>query len=86
MFLGNDYITDEIVVETADHARLAVRYSVNNHFNIDAMRKAGVERLFRFHFVSVLPSSMSPQRAGLHWLCMQDLGVARARSGGADGV
>ena len=48
MFLGNDYITDEIVVETADHARLAVRYSVNNHFDIEAMRKIGVDRLFRW--------------------------------------
>ena len=32
--LGPDCITDDIVVETSDHARLSVRYAVNNYFKV----------------------------------------------------
>eukprot|EP01132_Coremiostelium_polycephalum_P010146 gene10146-12446_t len=35
LFLGPDFMTDQITVETADHARLSLKLSYNWHFNID---------------------------------------------------
>ena len=35
LMLGPDFITDEIVVETSDHARLKILYAVNNHFEVN---------------------------------------------------
>ena len=43
LMLGPDFITDIIEVETSDHARLQIKLSFNNHFEvIDA---AGVKTL-----------------------------------------
>jgi major vault protein len=35
MFLGPDFMTDQVVVETSDHARLALKLSYNWHFEFD---------------------------------------------------
>lgn len=34
LMLGPDFITDIIVVETADHARLQIKMAFNNHFEV----------------------------------------------------
>ncbi|KAI6655628.1 Major vault protein alpha-like [Oopsacas minuta] len=46
LMLGPDYITDSIIVETSDHARLSIFYSVNNHFEYDRNNPEQVESLF----------------------------------------
>ena len=46
LMLGPDYITDSIIVETADHARLSIFYSVNNHFEFDRNNPEDVKSLF----------------------------------------
>ena len=46
LMLGPDYITDSITVETADHARLSIFYSVNNHFEFDRKNLEQVQSLF----------------------------------------
>ena len=46
LMLGPDYITDSIVVETADHARLSIFYSVNNHFEFSRENEKDVQLLF----------------------------------------
>jgi major vault protein len=35
LFLGPDFMTDQVVVETSDHARLSLKLSINWHFEID---------------------------------------------------
>jgi len=35
MFMGPDFMTDQVVVETSDHARLALKLSYNWHFEFD---------------------------------------------------
>jgi major vault protein len=35
LFLGPDFMTDQVVVETSDHARLALKLSYNWHFELD---------------------------------------------------
>ena len=34
LMLGPDFITDIIEVETSDHARLQIKLSFNNHFEV----------------------------------------------------
>ena len=34
LMLGPDFISDEFVVETSDHARLKVALAMNNHFTV----------------------------------------------------
>eukprot|EP00053_Salpingoeca_punica_P012941 m.116286 g.116286 ORF g.116286 m.116286 type:complete len:850 (-) comp16069_c0_seq1:242-2791(-) len=46
MMLGNDFITDQLTVETSDHARLVVLFSVNNHFEYDEKDEESLKRLF----------------------------------------
>ena len=46
LMLGPDYITDSIIVETADHARLSIFYSVNNYFEFDRDNEEQVQSLF----------------------------------------
>ncbi|XP_065921043.1 major vault protein-like [Dysidea avara] len=36
LMLGHDYISDHITVETSDHARLKVEYSMNNYFEYES--------------------------------------------------
>lgn len=47
LLLGPDYISDVIEVETSDHARLAVRYAVNNHFEVDPTDDEAAQKMFR---------------------------------------
>lgn len=42
LFLGPDFMTDLITVETADHARLSLKLSYNWHFEIPADKDSGV--------------------------------------------
>jgi hypothetical protein len=49
--LGPDYITDEIVVETSDHARLSVRYAVNDHFNVCSLEACHLSFCLLFQMV-----------------------------------
>ncbi len=35
LFLGPDFMTDQVVVETSDHARLSLKLSYNWHFEVD---------------------------------------------------
>eukprot|EP00048_Salpingoeca_helianthica_P015838 m.228868 g.228868 ORF g.228868 m.228868 type:complete len:835 (-) comp17618_c0_seq1:36-2540(-) len=46
LILGPDAITDKIQVETSDHARLMVLYSVKYHFEVDATSDAALNRMF----------------------------------------
>eukprot|EP00054_Salpingoeca_dolichothecata_P011292 m.62738 g.62738 ORF g.62738 m.62738 type:complete len:842 (+) comp19396_c0_seq1:163-2688(+) len=46
LLMGPDYITDEIQVETSDHARLSVRYAVNNHFEYEKGNEASLLKMF----------------------------------------
>jgi len=46
LFLGPDFMNDEVVVETADHARLALKMSYNWFFKIDKAVDKEAERLF----------------------------------------
>jgi len=34
LMLGPDFITDVLVVETSDHARLKIQLAFNNHFQV----------------------------------------------------
>ena len=43
MFMGPDFMTDQVVVETSDHARLALKLSYNWHFEFDP---ADPEKIF----------------------------------------
>ena len=49
IMLGPDFISDTIVVETSDHARLKVAISMNNVFRVCA-------KLYNHVFVCVLAS------------------------------
>ena len=45
LMLGPDFITDIIEVETSDHARLQIKLSFNNHFEvIDAAATAAAAK------------------------------------------
>ena len=47
LMLGPDFMTDEVVVETSDHARLCLRVSYNWQFHIpDRTDKAAVAKIF----------------------------------------
>ncbi|ESN94932.1 hypothetical protein HELRODRAFT_102919 [Helobdella robusta] len=46
LLLGPDFMTDVIVVETADHARLQLQLSYNWHFDPDARSEAEAAKLF----------------------------------------
>jgi len=46
LLLGPDFMTDLIVVETSDHARLQLQLAYNWHFEVDRSNKQDCERLF----------------------------------------
>ena len=46
LFLGPDFMNDEVVVETSDHARLALKMSYNWQFQVDITKPKEVEKLF----------------------------------------
>eukprot|EP00047_Mylnosiga_fluctuans_P004354 m.234036 g.234036 ORF g.234036 m.234036 type:complete len:863 (+) comp12604_c0_seq1:42-2630(+) len=46
LMLGPDFITDQIQVETSDHARLNIKYSVNYHFEFDPEDEASLNTMF----------------------------------------
>jgi len=46
MMLGPDFITDELEVETSDHARLRIRLSFNNHFEVDKTDPESAKKIF----------------------------------------
>lgn len=46
LFLGPDFMTDEISVETSDHARLLLKLSYNWFFDVDKNSKEDSERIF----------------------------------------
>jgi major vault protein len=46
LLLGPDFMTDVVVVETADHARLSLKLSYNWHFEIDRSNPAQTAKLF----------------------------------------
>jgi len=46
LLLGPDFMTDVVVVETADHARLSIKLSYNWHFEIDKANPVHTAKLF----------------------------------------
>jgi len=47
LFLGPDFMTDVVIVETSDHARLSLKLSYNWYFEIDKASKAQATKLFQ---------------------------------------
>eukprot|EP01114_Cavostelium_apophysatum_P021310 TRINITY_DN73_c0_g1_i1.p1 TRINITY_DN73_c0_g1~~TRINITY_DN73_c0_g1_i1.p1 ORF type:complete len:827 (-),score=291.69 TRINITY_DN73_c0_g1_i1:101-2581(-) len=47
LLLGPDFMTDIVVVETADHARLSLKLSYNWHFEVDKTKPAQAARIFQ---------------------------------------
>jgi len=47
LLLGPDFMTDVVVVETADHARLSLKLSYNWHFEVDKTNIASAAKIFQ---------------------------------------
>jgi major vault protein len=47
LLLGPDFMTDLVVVETSDHARLSLKVSYNWHFNVNRDKQADIDKLFQ---------------------------------------
>jgi len=47
MLLGPDFMTDVVIVETADHARLSLKLSYNWHFEVDRTSQTDAAKLFQ---------------------------------------
>lgn len=47
MLLGPDFMTDIVIVETADHARLSLKLSYNWHFEVDRNSQQDAAKLFQ---------------------------------------
>jgi len=47
LVLGPDFMTDVVIVETADHARLSLKLSYNWHFEVDRSSQADAAKLFQ---------------------------------------
>jgi len=47
LLLGPDFMTDIVIVETADHARLSLKLSYNWFFEIDKSKDADAEKIFQ---------------------------------------
>lgn len=45
--LGPDFMTDIVIVETADHARLSLKLSYNWHFEMDKTNVEDAGKLFQ---------------------------------------
>jgi major vault protein len=46
LLLGPDFMTDDVIVETADHARLSLKLSYNWFFDIDRKNEEDAKKLF----------------------------------------
>jgi major vault protein len=46
VLLGPDFMTDIVIVETADHARLSLKLSYNWHFEVDKTNEVEAEKIF----------------------------------------
>eukprot|EP01106_Pelomyxa_sp_JSP_P013249 TRINITY_DN38_c0_g1_i4.p2 TRINITY_DN38_c0_g1~~TRINITY_DN38_c0_g1_i4.p2 ORF type:complete len:350 (+),score=112.19 TRINITY_DN38_c0_g1_i4:359-1408(+) len=65
LFLGPDFMTDQITVETSDHARLALKLSYNWHFEVDATNQEAACRIFSTpDFVGDLCKALSARVRG----------------------
>jgi len=47
LFLGPDFMTDLVIVETSDHARLSLKLSYNWHFEVDKQEESDIKKLFQ---------------------------------------
>jgi len=47
LLLGPDFMTDIVIVETADHARLSLKLSYNWHFQVDRENAADASKIFQ---------------------------------------
>jgi major vault protein len=47
LLLGPDFMTDVVIVETADHARLSLKLSYNWHFEIDKKNPEDATKIFQ---------------------------------------
>jgi major vault protein len=47
MLLGPDFMTDIVIVETSDHARLSLKLSYNWHFEVDKSKEQDTSKLFQ---------------------------------------
>ncbi|KAH3757025.1 major vault protein [Pelomyxa schiedti] len=66
LFLGPDFMTDQITVETADHARLALKLSYNWHFEVDQSDQEAAGRIFSTpDFVGDLCKALSARVRGV---------------------
>jgi major vault protein len=66
LFLGPDFMTDRITVETADHARLSLKMSYNWHFDVSAEDPKGAEKIFSTpDFVGDLCKALGAQVRGV---------------------
>jgi major vault protein len=67
LFLGPDFMTDQITVETADHARLSLKLSYNWHFQVDHDKpQDSAERIFSTpDFVGDLCKALSARVRGI---------------------
>lgn len=47
LLMGPDFMTDVVIVETADHARLSLKLSYNWHFELDKSKQEEANRIFK---------------------------------------
>eukprot|EP00727_Mastigamoeba_balamuthi_P009005 m51a1_g4727 putative major vault protein (834) ;mRNA; r:336372-339489 len=65
LFLGPDFMTDQITVETSDHARLSLKLSYNWHFDVDPELAGDAEKIFSTpDFVGDLCKALSARVRG----------------------
>jgi len=65
LFLGPDFMTDQITVETADHARLSLKLSYNWHFEVSAKDQEAASHIFSTpDFVGDLCKALSSRVRG----------------------
>eukprot|EP01105_Mastigella_eilhardi_P013180 TRINITY_DN2997_c0_g1_i1.p1 TRINITY_DN2997_c0_g1~~TRINITY_DN2997_c0_g1_i1.p1 ORF type:complete len:858 (+),score=271.91 TRINITY_DN2997_c0_g1_i1:310-2574(+) len=66
LFLGPDFMTDQITVETADHARLSLKLSYNWHFSVNSKDQEAAQRIFSTpDFVGDLAKALSARVRGV---------------------
>lgn len=66
LFLGPDFMTDQIVVETSDHARLSLKLSYNWHFEVNPADQEAACRIFSTpDFVGDLCKALSARVRGV---------------------
>lgn len=66
LFLGPDFMTDQITVETSDHARLSLKLSYNWHFEVQPSDQEAAARIFSTpDFVGDLCKALSARVRGV---------------------